>query len=274
MLSVSMGDTLQEAAQQKLKRVLTALLLIPWLPLLALFWPHWLLPVWALLWLLCLWEWCALAGASRPMRLLAILLFIALAKALSWQPTYSAAALVVSAAAAFWLLIPFVLASGRWPAAVLPRLLLALPVLLPPFAAILLLYQQPWAFIYLLLLVWIADSGAWLCGHRWGRHKLAPAISPGKTMEGLAGAALAVVLLALLWPLAGVWSLPPLQLFLLSMLVLAVSVLGDLLESRAKRAAGRKDSGSLLPGHGGFLDRFDSMAAAAPVFACVLWWLN
>ena len=251
------------------------MLLVPWLPLLAFFMKDWLPLLWgALGWLLCLREWCALAGAGRLAQVACLLASAALAWWAWWYPAEDAVALTLYAAALFWLLVPVILASGAWPRTVLVRLLLAVPALFPAYLAIFVLYQQPWAFVYLLLLVWLADSGAWFCGKRWGRRKLAPAISPGKTLEGLAGAAAAVGLLALAWSLAadsfGAAFMPALHLCWVSALVLAASVCGDLLESRAKRFAGCKDSGRLLPGHGGALDRLDSMAAAAPVFACCL----
>lgn len=258
---------------ETLLRILTALLLAPWLPLLAFFMEDWLPLLWGALWLLCLREWCVLAGAGRLGQLVCLLAGIAAFGAVWWLP--DAVALTVQMGTLFWLLVPVMLASGAWPRAVPVRLLLAAPVLFPAYVAIFVLYLQPWAFLYLLLLVWLADSAAWFCGKRWGRRKLAPAISPGKTVEGLVGAVAAVGVLALAWPLAaGDAFMPTLHLFWVSVLTLAASVCGDLLESRAKRLAGRKDSGSLLPGHGGALDRLDSMAAAAPVFACCLWLLR
>lgn len=120
----------------------------------------------------------------------------------------------------------------------------------------------------LFLLTWVADSGAYFAGRAFGKAKLSPFVSPGKTWAGAAGAAAgAVVFAGVLWfsGIGGSAALP--GLLLLSLLVTAVSVGGDLWESRLKREAGVKDSGSLLPGHGGVLDRIDSLLAAAPVFA-------
>lgn len=119
------------------------------------------------------------------------------------------------------------------------------------------------AVMYALLIVWLADSGAYFAGRALGVRKLAPAVSPGKTWAGLwGGLATCAVLAVLTSLLAGV----PVQALLPVTLVAGVySVVGDLAESLCKRFAGLKDSGSLIPGHGGVLDRFDSLLAAAPV---------
>lgn len=122
--------------------------------------------------------------------------------------------------------------------------------------------------LFVLLLVWGADIGAYFFGKRFGRHRLAPDVSPGKTWEGVAGALLSTLILAIGF---GIWSalegLSILWLVVISMVVALVSVLGDLLESMLKRHRGIKDSSGLLPGHGGILDRVDSLTAAIPVFA-------
>ncbi len=121
----------------------------------------------------------------------------------------------------------------------------------------------------MLLLVWLADTAAFFVGTAFGRTRLAPRISPGKTLEGALGGLGAVLILALL---GGIfyWRFDGLDLvlwLLLAALTAGFSVLGDLVESRAKRLAGVKDSGTLLPGHGGMMDRIDAFIAAAPVFA-------
>ncbi|MCH8552324.1 MAG: phosphatidate cytidylyltransferase [Natronospirillum sp.] len=130
----------------------------------------------------------------------------------------------------------------------------------------------------LMLLVWGADVGAYYSGRRFGRRKLAPQVSPGKTWEGVVGgmagaAVLALLLLALFTDLATWRLLDYVTLVLFAASVVTISVVGDLVESMVKRHRGLKDSGRLLPGHGGVMDRIDSMCAAAPVFAAfvVLW---
>jgi len=128
-------------------------------------------------------------------------------------------------------------------------------------------------------LVWIADTAAYLAGSAFGRHKLAPSISPGKTWEGAAGAAGATLIYAIICALPGA----PLGAYVqgagwmaylaLAMLLWAVSIAGDLFESAIKRHAGAKDSGALLPGHGGVLDRIDSIVSTLPIAALSLHWM-
>ncbi len=126
----------------------------------------------------------------------------------------------------------------------------------------------------LFALVWGSDTGAFFSGRRWGHHSLAPAISPGKTWEGFAGGLLIGVIIALLIYAAGSLqglALPSISWVLpVCVMVIGFSVVGDLAESLLKRQIGAKDSGHLLPGHGGVLDRVDALLAAAPVLAMAL----
>jgi phosphatidate cytidylyltransferase len=140
---------------------------------------------------------------------------------------------------------------------------------------------SPWLLLALAALVWVADIAAYFAGKRFGRHKLAPAVSPGKTWEGVAGAAAGVVAYgaALAW-IANVHATPLTTFFdggaavgvVVAMLALmGVSVVGDLFESWMKRGAGLKDSSRLLPGHGGVLDRIDALTSTLPVAALALY---
>jgi phosphatidate cytidylyltransferase len=146
-------------------------------------------------------------------------------------------------------------------------------VLIPLYAALVLLYElSPSVLLFALLIVWAADIGAYFVGKRFGRVKLAPKISPGKTWEGALGGMALVVILTLgrsLWIDTNLAALVP---FCLG--VAALSIVGDLTVSMFKRTAGLKDSGTLFPGHGGVLDRIDSVSAAAPLFALGLPWLG
>lgn len=140
-------------------------------------------------------------------------------------------------------------------------------VLVP--AALAMLALSPAEALLVLAVVWIADTAAYFAGRRWGRRKLAPSISPGKSWEGAAGgliggAAYAMILSVFL---AGNEATRMAVLLGMAALLVAVSILGDLFESAAKRQAGVKDSGTLLPGHGGMLDRIDSATAVLPVAA-------
>jgi len=149
-------------------------------------------------------------------------------------------------------------------------------ILIPAWLALSLLhkyYAHVW-LLFLLFLIWGADIGAFFSGRRWGKRKLASRISPGKSWEGVWGAMIAAIILTLLYT----WwqkfdSYASITLILLSLLTVAVSILGDLLESLFKRQMHMKDSSQLLPGHGGVLDRIDSLSAAAPIFLLgLLYW--
>lgn len=132
--------------------------------------------------------------------------------------------------------------------------------------------QGPWLILLLLLIVWAADTGAYFSGKAFGKRKLAPHISPGKTIAGLVGG---LILSAIIAWLAVQWmpavqllsNLGSVQMLCLSLITVVISVGGDLMVSMHKRISGFKDSGQLLPGHGGILDRLDSLLAAAPFFA-------
>ncbi len=131
----------------------------------------------------------------------------------------------------------------------------------------------PQLLLIFFFIIWSADTGAYLAGRTWGKHKLAPKISPGKTIEGLVGGLLAAIIVAavaavLMWQL----SAQKLLLWLLAVVIVTLfSVVGDLFESIYKRRAGVKDSGKILPGHGGILDRIDSACAAIPPYLLVLY---
>ncbi|EMW91249.1 phosphatidate cytidylyltransferase [Escherichia coli] len=124
--------------------------------------------------------------------------------------------------------------------------------------------------LYVMILVWGADSGAYMFGKLFGKHKLAPKVSPGKTWQGFIGGLATAAVIS--WGY-GMWAnldVAPVTLLICSIVAALASVLGDLTESMFKREAGIKDSGHLIPGHGGILDRIDSLTAAVPVFACLL----
>jgi len=121
--------------------------------------------------------------------------------------------------------------------------------------------------LYLFSLVWIADIGAYFSGRRFGKRKLAATISPGKTWEGFYGGQVAnLIWIVCIYQVSSGWGFGWVQFFLISVAASLISVVGDLFESILKREAGVKDSGKLLPGHGGVLDRIDSVIAASPVF--------
>lgn len=142
-------------------------------------------------------------------------------------------------------------------------------LLLPLFAhSIIKIYQQNQGknlIVYLLFLIWAADIGAYLIGKQWGRHKLIPAVSPGKTVEGSLGG----FILSMLIALGGYYYFQPkvaINWFTIAAITALISILGDLFISILKRRTKLKDTGHILPGHGGILDRLDSLIAASPLF--------
>ena len=144
-------------------------------------------------------------------------------------------------------------------------------VIVPAWLALDILYvQRPELLLFALLIVWVADMGAYFVGKSFGRVKLAPRISPGKTWEGVIGGVSAVMVLAAMGSQAFEIEIVVIVPFCLA--VAMISIVGDLTVSMFKRHSGVKDSGNLFPGHGGVLDRIDSVTAAAPLFAYALSW--
>lgn len=261
------------------QRVLTALVLLPLLlAAIAFLPPPGLYAVFCAVGLIAAWEWAGLmkpGSASDGLRA-AFTASAALALGVAWYAR--AHAVWFCAAALMWWLYAVVLVRG-YPASLerrpsVPLLwLIGLLLVVPTMLGLSVLHampQGPWRLLYLFFLIFAADTGAYFAGRRFGRRKLAPQVSPGKTVEGLIGG----LLLCAVWSLAAGPIIFDLHapadvalLLLVSLIVAGFSVLGDLVESLFKRAAGVKDSGHILPGHGGMLDRVDSILAGAPVMA-------
>lgn len=262
-----------------LHRVLTALVLLPLLIAVVFFAPTVALyALFSVAGAMAALEWAALMswGQSRGRRLLfggGMLAFLALLWVLPqravWMPW------LMGLAALHWLAVLVML--RRYPAPLTAlraspwSALQGLLLIAATVTACAYLHAQPngaMKLMFVLFLVFAADIGAFLAGRNLGRRKLAPAISPGKTLEGAIGG----VLLCAVWALvAGVWIFSvhgreAVWLIVLCVVIAVFSVVGDLLESAFKRLANVKDSGTLLPGHGGVLDRIDSLLAALPLF--------
>ena len=224
------------------------------------------------------WEWARLAGfVAQPPRVAYAALVALLLVVLYQLPALAPWLLGLSIG---WWVLAFVLVlsfpgSSRYWASSPRKLLIGLLVLLPAWQGLLLLKHWPLGnglILAVMVLVWGADIGAYFSGKAFGKRKLAPRVSPGKSWEGLCGGLLASLLLTLVVGLYRGWTPAELALGLFgAALVVLISVIGDLTESMFKRQAGLKDSSQLLPGHGGVLDRIDSLTAAVPVFAVLLW---
>lgn len=260
----------------------------------------WLVAVTAILFLLALWEWFRLSDIDdtlqRTVLLLANLLLMA---ALVWaSPNDSGGSLVLFKLVAmlgvvWWLLAMLWLrhydfASDHDTHARVFKLAAGTAAVVPAWCALAVLHAgdpEPTAWplvnqghvwlLTALMIVWATDTGAYFAGRRFGRRKLAPRISPNKTVEGMLGGVAGGIAVALVMaPLAGA-SVAQLPLVALAALATVLfSVVGDLFESMLKRHVGAKDSGTLIPGHGGVLDRIDSVLAALPVFAVAKIWLD
>ncbi|HEU0152127.1 MAG TPA: phosphatidate cytidylyltransferase [Arenimonas sp.] len=270
------------------QRVTTALVLAP-LPILALlFLPTpWLAALVAAVMLAGLWEWTAFAGLEEKLpRVLFLTANALMMAALVWGggPSLFTLKLLSLVGVVWWALVCLWLArpglgKGDSQGARGMKLLAGSLCVLPAWCALGWLHADgelgPRWTLFAVLLVWAADSGAYFAGSRWGKRKLAPAISPGKSWEGVWGGLATTALLAVLaLPLLGLgWTSLP-ALVLLTVLTAGISVVGDLFESLMKRHSGVKDSGALFPGHGGLMDRLDSLLAALPVFVVGKAWLG
>ena len=266
------------------QRILTAVVLglallgvILWLPARAA------LLVFALVVLVGAWEWSTFARFPAAAARWLYVIAVAIAMFFVWRFSQDDQQLQTLLLVALgWWIIAFAwisLAPGSHNRATVAGS--GLLVLVPAWVAIAHLYLQPGdglatrgpqLVLFLLLLVWAADTGAFFAGRRFGRIKLAPRVSPSKTWEGVLGGLAAAVAVAAI----GAWwfHLPRVAFLSLCLAVVLISIVGDLTESMFKRYAGVKDSGSIFPGHGGVLDRIDSITAAAPAFLLGLRWME
>jgi phosphatidate cytidylyltransferase len=252
------------------QRILTALVLVP-VVILGLYWASW--PVISiavgLLMLIGAWEW----GQFVPLATLNGRWSLVLAQAATLSLAFVFFTYIFFiVTVCFWVLVTIAIIYyprqiKYWanPSVIYCMCLILLSAF---FMAIVNLLQMPLGkhlLFYLLLIVWAADSGAYCLGKLCGHHKLIPFVSPGKTVEGIAGG----ILTSLLVILAGYWYFKPqnsIGWICLGILIVLVSVVGDLAISMLKRHVQIKDSGQILPGHGGILDRLDSLIAASPFF--------
>lgn len=232
-------------------------------------------------------EWARLAAFPRPMQVAFVALILLAGLGLMFLPAAGFAGgwpgnVVLAGcglSAVFWLTVAPPWVVRRWPTTNRGvMLVVGWIVLIGTWIALVELQaRSPWLVLSLMAIVWIADTAAYFSGRAFGRRKLAPEVSPGKTWEGVYGGLAAVALYAVVLLYVGrdsqfasaLASLAAVAWIALAVLIAGVSVLGDLFESLMKRQAGVKDSGKLLPGHGGVLDRTDALLAAIPLAAVI-----
>lgn len=225
------------------------------------------------------WEWARLLGLTTSAARVAYAVLVAavLWGAQQFVTNVDSAMTMVLLLAVLWWLVGTVMvfryrgAMGLSSGDRMAGAVIGLLVLVPTWLALVHLHgnsqQGPAWVLFLMVLIWGADSGAYFVGRKWGRRKLAPHVSPGKSVEGVLGGMVTSIAIAMVgmvildMPLtSALWFIP------LCFVVVAFSVIGDLFESLFKRRVGVKDSGQILPGHGGVLDRIDSLTTAAPFF--------
>ena len=237
--------------------------------------------------LLGCWEWSRMSGLSRRGQNIYLALSGATGGALwllyarSPELFTQAASIAFIIAALFWVVLaPLWLANKARPSPLVCAIA-GFVVMWPTwFAFVVLRDASPWLLLALAAVIWVADIAAYFAGKRFGKHKLAPAVSPGKTWEGVLGAIAGVAVYAIILALISRSQATPisnmfeagrgLPAIVAMMLLTPLSIVGDLLESWMKRGAGLKDSSNLLPGHGGILDRIDALTSTLPVAAFAL----
>ena len=259
-------------------RIVTALVLIPVVLGITIYGTHGLFAgLCAVVILAGIWEWAGLAGSLKRSWKALLVLFVALLLTACYRNINGYMTMfIVGLSLAWWggALILIIRQQGgrKFSPGLILHTGIGIVVLVPAWVSMVALHtgsdaQGPELVSCLFILIWSADTGAYYVGQRWGRNKLASHVSPGKTWEGLFGALGFGLLAAIVCSLLLQMTLYKFILFLLVCLItIAMSVVGDLTESMIKRNSGVKDSGGLLPGHGGALDRIDSLTAAAPVF--------
>ena len=225
------------------------------------------------------WEWARLSGVENIVYRIVYAAVMGVLVFLSQQVMVKYPELLnplLSFSVVFWLVaIYHMFATGPKVDAAgisLLKVILGVVVLLPPILALMQIREQSslWLF-YCLSIIWVADIGAYFSGKRFGKNKLAPHLSPGKTKEGLYGAVFATAVYSYLASLVfELQAIQTLLLLIIAALATYISVAGDLFFSLLKREQNLKDTGNILPGHGGILDRIDSVTSSAPLLALLL----
>lgn len=231
------------------------------------------------------WEWSNFAEIKEPAYRFAFLVInITLFISVIFLNNFNLNIAIIAASLVWWilsipLLFTFPFASKHLLNYKPLKLILGVVLLLATLVSIVLIRNNPnygaEFVLYLILMIWFADSAAYFSGRAFGKHKLMPNVSPGKTWEGVFGAMFITLILSLVAVnLFNIASSHSMIFIIVSMITVAYSIIGDLSESMFKRMINIKDSGTLLPGHGGMLDRIDSLLSALPVFIAGLWMME
>ena len=232
----------------------------------------------AAIWLLCLvgiyeltrmykFDWINQIGLMAVLTVLALLLYIS---------RYDMGQVIMSSSLLTWcFIVPFVLVTHPKRFSLFVIAFFAVIIFVPSFYAAVKLYDLlgPWRLVVIMAIAWVSDTGAYFVGRKFGSHKLAPQISPGKTIEGAIGGLIFVLIYLLIIKntCETVFLYNYLAVFKFGLILTTAGILGDLFQSWLKRVAGVKDSGYILPGHGGIFDRIDSLIAVLAISFTMIW---
>ena len=256
------------------KRVLTAVVLVAVLGITLFIFPAPAAKIlFAVMFLIAAWEWSGFFAGSQLMRRVGFIVLIVVLVAVPdfYGHVDSIVRPVLYIGVMYWGIVLLALFFGIRPFATWATALAGIFALVPAWYAIAFMVSRengPQLILWFLVIISAADIGAYFIGHFFGRIKLAPDISPGKTLEGLLGGLFAASLIAAF--VAGLIGHSPYLYAVMGLAVGAMSVVGDLWVSRFKRAVGLKDTGKILPGHGGIMDRIDGLVAAFPLFTLIV----
>lgn len=266
-------------------RIITAAILIP-IVVTSIFWPatSGFVLLFSLITVFGAWEWSTLCHASKQVRILYTASISFILASLFYLNTKEIYLVTLVVGCIYWLLAVFLVCFYQQQRNYLPKstsllLIVGVLLLIPMWSSAMLLklFHADGAVLlmFLMLLVWSADTAAYFVGKKWGKHKLAPRVSPGKTWEGTVAGVLAGIVLSFCYVIVSNGELNnKVGFIMLSTLAVILSVFGDLMESLVKREADIKDSGNILPGHGGIMDRIDSLTAAGPIYVLGLFYFG
>lgn len=226
------------------------------------------------------WEWAKLSKLNEKMKYMYVIFSLLILFAIYWFDNSLLKESIILIGSLYWLIAIGLVVFYQKQRNLLPRnssilMLIGLFLLVPMWCSLVVLKSNTEIgsvlIMLLMLLIWGADTAAYFAGKKWGKRKLANHVSPGKTWEGTIAGIFASIVIAIAYVIVSNKNLDESIIFIgIAILTVIGSVFGDLMESIVKREAGQKDSGNILPGHGGVMDRIDSLTAASPIFVCGL----